>query len=133
MIIVNILNPAGDQLETEIKDTKDGKYTVTYTPQCVGQHRVEIQVNGLPLTGSPWVVQVIGPHQYQFAFQFGSKGKEQGQFHLPWGIAVSDKSSTLAVADVNNQRIQMFGFEGNFPQRDSTEGLACLVGFYRVR
>ena len=133
VIKVNILNPAGDQLETEIKDTKDGKYTVTYTPQCVGQHRVEIQVNGLLLTGSPWVVQVIGPHQYQFAFQFGSKGKEQGQFHLPWGIAVSDKSSTLAVADVNNQRIQMFGFEGNFPQRDSTEGLACLVGFYRVR
>ena len=113
VIIVNILNPAGDQLESEIKDTKDGKYTVTYTPQCVGQHRVEIQVNGQPLTGSPWVVQVI-PHQYQFAFQFGSKGKEQGQFHLPWGIAVSDKSSTLAVADVNNQRIQMFGFEGNF-------------------
>ena len=92
VIIVNILNPAGDQLETEIKDTKDGKYTVTYTPQCVGQHRVEIQVNGLPLTGSPWFVQVIGPHQYQFAFQFGSKGKEQGQFHLPWGIAVSDIS-----------------------------------------
>ena len=104
VIKVNILNPAGDQLETEIKDTKDGKYTVTYTPQCVGQHRVEIQVNGQPLTGSPWVVQVI-PHQYQFAFQFGSKGKEQGQFHLPWGIAVSDKSSTLAV----------------------------VVGFYRVR
>ena len=67
---VNISAPAGDQLETEIKDTKDGKYTVTYTPQCVGQHRVEIRVNGQPLTCSPWVVQVI-PHQYQFAFQFG--------------------------------------------------------------
>ena len=114
VIIVNILNPAGGQLETEIKDTKDGKYTVTYVPQCVGQHRAEIQVNGQPLSGSPWVVRVIGPHQYQFAFQFGSKGKERGQFDLPWGIAVSDKSSTLAVADFNNNRIQMFGFEGNF-------------------
>ena len=31
VITVNILNPAGDQLETEIKDAKDGKYTVTYT------------------------------------------------------------------------------------------------------
>ena len=50
---VNIITPAGDQLETEIKDTKDGKYTVTYTPRCVGQHRLEIQVNGQPLTGSP--------------------------------------------------------------------------------
>ena len=129
VIIVNILNPAGDQLETEIKDTKDGKYTVTYIPQCVGQHRVEIQVNGLPLTGSPWVVQVIGPHQYQFAFQFGSKGKEQGQFHLPWGIAVSDKSSTLAVADVNNQRIQMFGFQGNFLREIALKGRPVSVAF----
>jgi len=68
-IKVNILTPAGDQLETEIKDTKDGKYTVTYTPQCAGQHRVEIHVNGQPLTGSPWVVQV-GPHQYQFGRHF---------------------------------------------------------------
>ena len=112
-IKVNILSPAGDQLETEIEDTKDGKYTVTYTPQCVGQHRVEIQVNGQPLTGSPWVVQVIS-HQYQFAFQFGSKGKEQGQFNYPCGIAVNDKRRTLAVADFNNKRVQMFGFEGNF-------------------
>ena len=62
-IKVDILTPAGDQLKTEINDTKDGKYTVTYTPQCAGQHRVGIQVNGQPLTGSPWVVQV-GPHQY---------------------------------------------------------------------
>ena len=114
VIKVNILNPAGDQLQTEIKNTKDGKYTVTYTPQCVGQHRVEIQVNGQPLTDSPWFVQVISPHQYQFAFQFGSKGKGQGQFDMPWAIAVNDKRKTLAVADCYNRRIQMFGFEGNF-------------------
>ena len=113
VIKVNLLSPAGDQLETEIKDTKDGKYTVKYTPQCVGQHRVEIQVNGQPLTGSPWVVQVIS-NQYQFAFQFGSRGKEQGQLNMPWGIAVNDKSRTLAVADVYNERVQMFGFDGNF-------------------
>ena len=123
---VNILTPADDQLETEIKDTKDGKYTVTYTPQCVGQHRVEIQVNGQPLIGSPWVVQVI-PHQYQFAFQFGSEGKEQGQFDMPWDIAVSDKRRTLAVADVNNKRIQMFGFDGNFLREIALEAGTASV------
>ena len=110
---VNIITPAGDQLETEIKDTKDGKYTVTYTPQCVGQHRVEIQVNGQPLTGSPWVVQVI-PHQYQFSFQFGSKGKGQGEFGHPSLIAVSDKTGRIAVTDTENDRIQIFDFEGRF-------------------
>ena len=128
VIKVNILSPAGDQMETEIKDTKDGKYTVTYTPQCVGQHRVEIQVNGQPLTGSPWVVQVI-QHQYQFAFQFGSKGKEQGQFNTPWGIAVNDKSRTLAVADVNNKRVQMFGFDGNFLREIPLKGKPVSLAF----
>ena len=125
---VNIITSAGDQLETEIKDTKDGKYTVTYTPQCVGQHRVEIQVNGQPLTGSPWVVQVI-PHQYQFAFQFGSKGKEQGQFNEPWGIAVNDKSRTLAVADSNSKRDQMVSFDGNFLKKIALEAETNSVAF----
>ena len=128
VIKVNILNPAGDQLETEIKDTKDGKYTVTYTPQCVGQHRVEIQVNGQPLTGSPWFVQVI-PHQYQFAFQFGSEGKEQGQFDMPWDIAVNDTSRILAVADRNNKRIQMFSFEGNFLREIALKGNPRSLAF----
>ena len=110
---VNISAPAGDQLETEIKDTKDGKYTVRYTPQCVGQHRVEIQVDGQPLTGSPWVVQVI-PHQYKFAFQFGSKGEKQGQFNEPIHIIVNDKTERIAVFDKNKDRSQVFDFEGKF-------------------
>ena len=128
VIKVSILSPAGVQLETEIKDTKDGKYTVTYTPQCVGQHRVEIQVNGQPLTSSPWVVQVI-PHHYQFTFQFGSHGKDQGQFNCPWGIAVSDKSRTLAVADVDNERVQMFSSEGNFLKEIALESFPYLLAF----
>ena len=128
VIKVNILNPAGDQLETEIKDTKDGKYTVTYTPQCVGQHRVEIQVNGQPLTGSPWIVRVM-PHQYQFAFQFGSKGEEQGKFDCPVGVAVNDKSRILAIADYNNSRTQIFSFEGNFLREIALKGKPISLAF----
>ena len=126
---VNIITPADDQLQTEIKETKDGKYSVTYTPQCVGQHRVEIQVNGQPPTGSPWVVQVISSHQYQFAFQFGSEGKKQGQFDEPWGIAVNDKSRTLAVADSSNERVQMFGFDGYFLREIALESETSSVAF----
>ena len=128
VIKVNILNPAGDQLETEIEDTEDGKYTVTYTPQCVGQHRVEIQVNGQPLTGSPWIVRVV-PHQYQFAFQFGSKGEEQGKFDCPVGVAVNDKSRILAIADYNNSRTQIFSFEGNFLREIALKGKPISLAF----
>ena len=128
VIKVNILNPAGDQLEPGIKDTKDGEYTVTYTPQCVGQHRVEIQVNGQPLTGSPWIVRVM-PHQYQFAFQFGSKGEEQGKFDCPVGVAVNDKSRILAIADYNNSRTQIFSFEGNFLREITLKGKPISLAF----
>ena len=128
VIKVNILSPSGDALETEIKDIKDGKYTVTYTPQCVGQHGVEIQVNGQSLTGSPWVVQVI-PNQYQFAFQFGSTGKKQGQLYCPLDVAVNDKSRILTVADYSNERIQMFAFEGNFLREIALKGKPLSLAF----
>ena len=128
VIKVKILRPTGDQLETELKDSRDGKYIVTYTPQCVGQHRVEIEVNGQPLTGSPRVVQVI-PHQCQFAFQYGSEGKEQGQFYDPMCIAVNDKSRIRAVADYKNKRIQMFSFEGNFLREIALKGKPSSLAF----
>ena len=127
-IKVNILIPEGDELKTDIKDTKDGKYTVTYTPQCGGQHRVEIFVNGQPLTGSPWIVQVHH-YQHQFAFQFGSKGKGQGEFDGIHDIDVSDKTGTIAVADSGNNRIQLLNSEGKFRREIKIDGRPCSVAF----
>ncbi|XP_068726344.1 tripartite motif-containing protein 2-like [Montipora capricornis] len=127
-IKVNILTPEGDQLKTDIKDTEDGKYTVTYTPQCGGQHRVEILVNGQPLTGSPWIVQVH-QYQHQFAFQFGSEGKARGEFDGIYDIDVSDKTGTIAVADVWNKRIQLFSSEGKFRRKIRLDGRPWSVAF----
>ncbi|XP_068675866.1 E3 ubiquitin-protein ligase TRIM71-like [Montipora foliosa] len=127
-IKVDILTPEGDQLKTDIKDTKDGKYTVTYTPQCAGQHRVEILVNGQSLTGSPWIVQVH-QHQYQFAFQFGSEGKGRGEFDGIYDIEVSDKTGTIAVADARNRRIQLLSSEGKFRREIRLDGKPWSVAF----
>ena len=76
-IKVDILAPKGDHLKTELKDTKDGKYTVTFTPQCVGQHRAEIQMNGQPLTGSTFAVQV----QSQFKPKPAPTAHGPGEFY----------------------------------------------------
>ncbi|XP_068726648.1 E3 ubiquitin-protein ligase TRIM71-like [Montipora capricornis] len=127
-IKVDLLTPEGDQLKTNIKDTKDGKYTVTYTPQDAGQHRVEILVNGQPMTGSPWIVQVH-QHQHQFAFQFGSKGKGQREFDGIHDIDVSNKTGTLAVADSGNNRIQLLSSEGNFQREIKIDGIPWSVAF----
>ena len=127
-INVNISTPTGDQLKTEVKDTKDGNYTVTYEPQCAGQHTVEIQVNGQPLTGSPWVVRVV-PHRYQLAFQFGSTGKKRGNFKKAFDIAVSEKTGTIAVGDFDNKRIQMFSPDGNFLREIALKNKPNSVAF----
>ena len=129
-IKVNILTPEGDHLKTDIKDTKDGKYTVTYTPESAGQHRVEILVNGQPLTGSPWIVQVH-QHQYQFAFQFGSSGEGRGEFYGTCinDIDVSHKTGTIAVAEEWNERIQLCSSEGKFRKEIRLDAIPWSVAF----
>ena len=126
-IEVDILTPEGDHLKPELKDSKDGIYTVTYTPQCVGHHSIEIQVNGHPLTGSPLVMRVH--HKYQLAIQFGSRGKEPGAFYWIFDIAVSHKSGKIAVADVGNKRIQLFSPDGKFQWEVELDGEPTSVAF----
>ena len=126
-IKVDILTPEGDHLRTEVKDSKDGKYTVTFTPQCAGQHIVEIKVNGQPLTGSPFVVLL--KHQYQFAFKFRSLGNRTGNWDWVSDIAVSDKTGVIAVADYGNKRIQLFTSGGEFQRQLGLDGKPFSVVF----
>ena len=127
-IKVDILTPDGDHLRTELNDSRDGKYVVTYTPQCVGKYSVEIQVNAQLLTGSPCVVQVLA-HQYQFGFKFGSRGNREGEIAGINNIAVSDKTGTIAVADYWNKRIQLFSSGGNFKKEITLVGNPLSVAF----
>ena len=74
---------------------------------------MKIEVNGQPLDGSPWSVQVI-PHQYQLKFSFGSNGSGPGQFDGPYDIVVNKKTGTVAISDYRNERIQLFGTNGRY-------------------
>ena len=127
-IKVDIESPTGSKSTTEITDSKDGKYTVTYRPERVGQYRVEIEINGQPLTGSPWRAQVV-PHQYKFLFKLGSHGNRPGQFDKPFDIAVSEKTGTIAVADSDNKRIQLFSSDGNYLREIKLKNLCPTVEF----
>ena len=106
----------GDSFETvhlKIEDNKHGRYIVEYTPPHTGLYEVKIEVNGQPLDGSTWSVQVI-PHQYQLKFSFGSNGSGPGQFNGPYDIAVDKKTGTVAVSDYGNKRIQLFDITGRY-------------------
>lgn len=110
---VNVVDSQGHLLKTNIKDYKDGKYMVAYTPESVGMHTVSIDVCGKALAGSPWKVEVM-PHHHHFVFEFGTSGRQQGQFDWPVSIAVSKRTGNIAVADSDNRRIQLFNSDGRY-------------------
>ena len=110
-VTVKIRSPTGEDEETEIEDCKDGNYTVRYKPKSVGLHDITVEVNGKPLTGSPWSVLVTGLHQYKALHSFGSRGKGPGEFNVPYSIAVSETTGNIAVSDYDNKRVQLFDSE----------------------
>ena len=123
-IAVNVHTLSERDLGTNIADNQDGKYSVTYTPECDGHHDVVIEVNGQPLTSIPWSVHVK-PHQYHAVRSFGSRGKAQGQFFFPCDIAISEKSGNIAVADLENKRVQLFNSDGIYLREYGQKGLGA--------
>ena len=97
-----------EEEETKIDDCKNGSYVVRYKPKSVGLRDISVEVNGQPLTGSPWRVQATG-HQYIAIHSFGSHGTEQ--FKGPVSIAVNKRTGKIAIADYFNRRVQLFDRE----------------------
>ena len=113
-IVVKVRTSSEQDLDTNIADNGDGKYSVNYTPEYDRHHDVVIEINSQPLTSSPWSVHVQLHHQYHAVGSFGSRGKEQGQFDHPCDIAINAQTGNIAVADASNKRIQLFNSDGIF-------------------
>ncbi|XP_078359472.1 protein meiotic P26-like [Oculina patagonica] len=126
-VTVKIQDPSGNFIKKKIEDSVDGTYTVSFTPDTVGPHSVLITVNGQPLTGSPWSVQV-SPHQYKQVFTFGSRGSGPGQFDLSHGgsingISINENTDHIAVADTHNNRVQIFSADGSYLREFGQRGI----------
>ena len=88
---VKIQASSGNFVKEKIEDNLNGNYTVSFTPDIVGPHSVTITVNGQPLTGSPWSVEV-SPYQYKRAFDITV---DNGPFSS--AIAVNKETNEIAV------------------------------------
>ena len=106
-VTVKIRSPKGEDGEIKPKHFQNGLYTVHYEPKSIGLHEIVVEVNGKPLTGSPWRVQVTA-HQYKTLRSFGSYGKGPAEFIGSGSIAVSERTGNIAIADVVNKRVQLF-------------------------
>ena len=118
-IAVTVKTPSSKGLSYMIEPDKNGEYSVSYTPDCVGKHEVLIAVNDEPLNGSPWSVYVT--HRYKYSFSIGLHARKQGQFFRPISIAIDNKSGNVAVADEN--RVQIYSLEGTYLRDVAKNGL----------
>lgn len=57
-IEVNIASASKGEIHAFIKEVEDGSYSIFYTPDTTGEHRISVLVEGKNVRGSPFVVQV---------------------------------------------------------------------------
>ena len=113
---VKIQASSGNFVKKKIEDNLDGNYIVSFTPDTVGPHSVIITVNGQPLTGSPWSVQV-SPRQYKCVFDIELGGRQCGTcivVIIVVSIAVNKKTNEIAVADWINNRVLMLNADHSY-------------------
>jgi len=103
-VTVTISSPSGEE-EVDVRNCNDSDYTASYKPRRVGQHDIEVKVNGMPLTESPWIVNVT-PHPYEMMRSKGSQIHKE--FICPWSIAENKRTGDIAVAGYQNKCIQLF-------------------------
>lgn len=50
--------PAGQSVPAQVHQTAEGVFKAEFVPRSVGEHRVNVTVNGLPTAGSPYAAKV---------------------------------------------------------------------------
>lgn len=106
-IKVRVCSPMGKYIDGKVDDWhSSGKYNVTLTPDCDGEHEVTVLVNDQQLPRSPWNLSVR-PHKYIYSFNFASLSRKHRKFKEPCALAIDNKTNKIAVADRNN-RVQIF-------------------------
>ena len=121
-LTVIVRSQKGEEEETKIDDCKNGNHVVRYKPKSFGLRDICVEVNGQPLTGSPWRVQATD-HQYKAIHLFGSRGTGPGQFKRPRSIAVNKRNGKIAIADRDNHRVHLFDRECKYLRTIGDKGL----------
>ncbi len=130
------LDPEFDDLETvllqgfmrELHEHRDRKFnsidlpTLTVGPTTGDDHKKLANPLGLAINKHSEVFVVDRDHNMvkvfdkrgEFLRYFGGHGHRDGQFNMPFGIAVHPQDGNVYVADRNNNRVQIFSRMGKF-------------------
>ena len=106
----------GPPVTGKTTDHGDGTYSVSVTPQAVGEHELHVTLAGSHLKGSPFQYSVVNPRAT--AYTALSAQYPISSYNSPWDVAVTEEghlavaeygSHTVSLYSVTGQRIHSFG------------------------
>eukprot|EP00058_Branchiostoma_floridae_P027927 XP_002613418.1 hypothetical protein BRAFLDRAFT_93788 [Branchiostoma floridae] len=116
-----LMNPSGERVPTQVKEKGMGVWEISYTPEITGKHRLQVEVNGRPVAGSPFDVNVESSHTPVFTVGHYTEVKDLPH---PTDVAM-DMQGNIAVVEEGNKRVQIY----NVGTGRSLHSFAVDVGF----
>ncbi|XP_035677239.1 tripartite motif-containing protein 3-like [Branchiostoma floridae] len=95
-----LMNPSGERVPTQVKEKGMGVWEISYTPEITGKHRLQVEVNGRPVAGSPFDVNVESSHTPVFTVGHYTEVKDLPH---PTDVAM-DMQGNIAVVEEGNKR-----------------------------
>ena len=117
------LSKGGDEVEAKLVQTGsqsppvtgktidhgDGTYSVSVTPQTVGEHELHVTLAHGHVKGSPFKYSIINPRATPFTAL--SAQHPISSYKYPWDVAVTEEGN-LAVAEYGYQTVSLYSVTG---------------------
>ena len=117
------LSKGGDEVEAKLVQTDsqgppvtgkaidhgDGTYSVSVTPQTVGEYELHVTLAGSHLKGSPFQYSVTKPRAT--AYTALSAQYPISSYNYPWDVAVTEEGN-IAVAEFGYQSVSLYSVTG---------------------
>ena len=100
---------ATDTVVGKVQDNQNGTYSVSLTPQTIGEHQLSVTIGNEPIKSSPFVVSVQEPRNYN---SLSIVQKYYSTSSQPWDVALGDNNEVF-VAGYGSNCIEVFNQNGD--------------------
>ena len=119
-VVIQAQSSRGDVTPVEIKDNKDGSYSVSFVANQVGEVKLSVTIKGQQIKDSPFNVKIHG--KYTTIDKPSKVVNEGGRMGLLWGIAFG-RDGMWAVTDESNHCVWVFDREDQLVKKFGRNGI----------
>ena len=118
-VSVKLESSNGAKTAAQVKDNKNGSYSVSFLPQHIGMLKMFVTVDQQQIKDSPYSISVCKNYSaMRSPFNIVNSGGKMGR---PWGIAFA-KNGAWAVADNLNHCVHVFDKDGQLLWKVGSKG-----------